>query len=62
MVFCATRKAAAKTAKLLANWWATMGPGDRYWEAPGAQVVVTDTELRGSSSYDFISCLTKANH
>ncbi|KAK4502972.1 hypothetical protein PRZ48_006399 [Zasmidium cellare] len=46
MVFCATRKACAETAKLLANWWSTKGPRDRYWPAPRQRVVVGDQQLR----------------
>ena len=48
MVFCFTRSSCVETAKLLANWWATKGPRDRYWEAPTKRVLVEDKELRGS--------------
>ena len=48
MVFCFTRSSCVETAKLLANWWATKGPKDRYWEAPRKRVVVEDKELRGT--------------
>lgn len=47
MVFCFTRKSCSDTAKLLANWWATKGPRDRYWPAPRQRVVVTDPQLKG---------------
>ena len=46
MVFCCTRKSAQDTAHALANWWATKGPEDRYWEAARRQVEVLDQELR----------------
>ena len=49
MVFCFTRNSCVETAKLLANWWATRGPKDRYWEAPRKRVAVEDKELRGMS-------------
>jgi ATP-dependent DNA helicase HFM1/MER3 len=48
MVFCFTRASCVATAKLLANWWATKGPRDRYWEAPTNRIVVEDKELRGA--------------
>ena len=47
MVFCFTRNACVDTAKLLANWWATKGSKDRYWEAPRKRVVVEEKELKG---------------
>jgi ATP-dependent DNA helicase HFM1/MER3 len=47
MVFCFTRSSCVETAKLLASWWATKGPLDRYWEAPRKRVVVEDKDLRG---------------
>jgi ATP-dependent DNA helicase HFM1/MER3 len=47
MVFCFTRNSCVDTAKLLANWWATKGPRDRYWEAPTKRVVVEEKELKG---------------
>jgi ATP-dependent DNA helicase HFM1/MER3 len=57
MIFCATRKAASTTAKLLGNWWAIKSPGERYWEAPRTRTVVTDPELRGLPHfYAGISC------
>jgi ATP-dependent DNA helicase HFM1/MER3 len=48
MVFCFTRNSCVETAKLLANWWATKGPRDRYWEAPRKRIVVEDKDLRGT--------------
>ncbi|KAK5149095.1 hypothetical protein LTR04_000090, partial [Oleoguttula sp. CCFEE 6159] len=50
MVFCSTRTSCVSTAKLLANWWATKGPRDRYWEAPRMQIQVNDVELRNTIS------------
>lgn len=47
MVFCFTRNTCVDTAKLLANWWATKGSKDRYWEAPRKRVVVEEKELKG---------------
>lgn len=47
MVFCITRNSCVSTAKFLANWWASKGPRDRYWEAPKDRSVFEDTDLRG---------------
>ncbi|KAK0898882.1 ATP-dependent DNA helicase MER3 [Friedmanniomyces endolithicus] len=47
MVFCFTRNSCVETAKLLANWWATKGPKDRFWSAPRQQIVVGEKDLRG---------------
>lgn len=47
MVFCFTRNSCVDTAKLLANWWASKGPRDRYWESPRKRVAVEDKDLRG---------------
>ncbi|KAM0716552.1 hypothetical protein Q7P37_007997 [Cladosporium fusiforme] len=46
MVFCFTRSSTVETAKMLANWWATKGPSDRFWESPRSRVVVEDKDLR----------------
>ncbi|TKA69582.1 hypothetical protein B0A49_04499 [Cryomyces minteri] len=48
MIFCSTRTSCVSTAKLLANWWATKGPSDRYWEAPRMHIQVNDVELRNT--------------
>jgi len=50
MVFCFTRASCVETAKLLANWWATKGPRERYWESPRKRIVVGDKDLRGESA------------
>jgi len=47
MVFCFTRNACVETAKMLATWWSTKSPKDRYWEAPLRHLVAGDKELRG---------------
>jgi ATP-dependent DNA helicase HFM1/MER3 len=47
MVFCFTRSSCVETAKLLASWWATKGPRDRYWAAPTKRIAMEDKELRG---------------
>ena len=47
MVFCFTRASCLQTAKLLANWWATKGPKERYWGAPRKHAEVAEKELRG---------------
>ena len=46
MVFCFTRSACVETAKLLANWWDTKGPRERYWSSSCKQVVVAEKDLR----------------
>lgn len=48
MVFCFTRSSCVETAKLLAKWWTTSSPKDRYWSAPRQYVVVCDKDLRGT--------------
>lgn len=50
MVFCFTRNACVETAKLLANWWATKGPRERYWSSPRKRIVVADKDLKGKPS------------
>ena len=57
MVFCFTRSSCVETAKLLANWWATKGPRDRYWEDPTKRITVEDKELRGSYVLPHITIL-----
>jgi len=47
MVFCSTRNACVQVAKLLANWWSTKGPRDRFWEAPRKRLVVENKVLKG---------------
>jgi len=46
MVFCCTRKIAISTAKVLANWWATRNPRDRFWEEPNRLMHFEDGDLR----------------
>ncbi|KAK5723529.1 ATP-dependent DNA helicase MER3 [Elasticomyces elasticus] len=50
MVFCFTRSSCVDTAKLLANWWSTKGPKDRYWSAPRQRIVVGEKDLRETIS------------
>ncbi|KAF2488471.1 P-loop containing nucleoside triphosphate hydrolase protein [Lophium mytilinum] len=50
MVFCPTRNSTVATAKLLANWWATKGPRDRYWEAPKRRISFADNDLQTCAS------------
>jgi ATP-dependent DNA helicase HFM1/MER3 len=50
MVFCFTRNSCVETAKLLANWWSTKGPKERYWTSPRKRLVVAEKDLRGGSS------------
>ncbi|KAK0247544.1 ATP-dependent DNA helicase MER3 [Friedmanniomyces endolithicus] len=50
MVFCFTRNSCVDTAKLLATWWATKGPRDRFWTAPRQQIVVGEKDLRETLS------------
>jgi ATP-dependent DNA helicase HFM1/MER3 len=45
MVFCFTRKSCESTARVLAQWWASKGPKDRYWQAPQRQIVVENKDL-----------------
>lgn len=47
MVFCFTRNSCVSTSRFLANWWASKGPRDRYWEAPKDHVRFEDKDLRG---------------
>lgn len=47
MVFCFTRNSCVETAKILASWWATNGPRDRYWSPPRSRVPVGDKDLKG---------------
>ncbi|KAK3113699.1 ATP-dependent DNA helicase MER3 [Teratosphaeriaceae sp. CCFEE 6253] len=50
MVFCFTRSSCVETAKLLASWWMTKGPEDRYWSAPRTRVAVGEKDLRETIS------------
>jgi ATP-dependent DNA helicase HFM1/MER3 len=34
MIFCCTKNGCESTAKILADWWTSRGPRDRYWNAP----------------------------
>jgi ATP-dependent DNA helicase HFM1/MER3 len=49
MVFCVTRKACEQTAQLLANWWSTKAPKERYWEGSRKPVAVGDKVLKGTT-------------
>lgn len=57
MVFCATRKAASKTASVLANLWTVTAPQDRLWSGPKQCIKVTDHELQGIA-YAMYVCQT----
>lgn len=48
LVFCATRKSTAHTAKLLARWWSSRPPKDRFWIAPSRSVPILDKDLRAT--------------
>ena len=50
MVFCITRKSAVKTAKLLANVWASERSRNRCWEGPTQRLNVQDCELKTTLS------------
>lgn len=52
MVFCMTRKMSVNTSKLLAKWWSSQAPRNRYWPAPRGHSAVADEELRGKCLYD----------
>ena len=56
MVFCFTRPSCVATAKLLANWWSTKGPSDRYWTAPRKKLVVSDKDLGGKFLFRLPFC------
>lgn len=47
MVFCFTRSSCVDTAKLLASWWATKGPRERYWSSPRNRITVGEKDLQG---------------
>jgi ATP-dependent DNA helicase HFM1/MER3 len=34
MIFCCTKNGCESTAKILADWWTSKSPRDRYWNAP----------------------------
>ena len=46
LVFCATRKSAFETAKLLASWWSSRSSKDRVWKAPSRSVPLLNKDLR----------------
>ena len=46
MIFCATRKSCATTARLLANWWGSRSGRDRLWNSPSQALNTQDKELR----------------
>ncbi|KAI9741343.1 MAG: Sec63 [Cirrosporium novae-zelandiae] len=48
MIFCCTRNSCISTAKLLANFWASARPQDRCWNAPGGQMIIENSDLRGT--------------
>ncbi|PPJ50360.1 hypothetical protein CBER1_05924 [Cercospora berteroae] len=50
MVFCMTRKSCVTTAQLLAKWWSSKGPRDRYWTAPRSRIVVADKDLKETTA------------
>jgi ATP-dependent DNA helicase HFM1/MER3 len=50
MVFCFTRASCVETAKMLANWFDTKDPRERFWSAPRKRVVVGEKDLRGKVS------------
>ncbi|KAK5174023.1 ATP-dependent DNA helicase MER3 [Saxophila tyrrhenica] len=50
MVFCFTRAACGETAKMLASWWSTNSPKDRYWSSPRKRIVVGDKDLQDTIS------------
>ncbi|KAI7191105.1 P-loop containing nucleoside triphosphate hydrolase protein [Hortaea werneckii] len=50
MVFCFTRAACVETAKVLATWWSSNGPKDRFWSAPRQKITVSDKDLLGTIS------------
>ena len=56
MVFCFTRSACVETAKVLANWWMSKGPRERFWGSPRKVVKVEDKDLRGRSSGKNYQC------
>ncbi|KAF2853126.1 hypothetical protein T440DRAFT_444900 [Plenodomus tracheiphilus IPT5] len=46
MVFCATRKSTANTAKLIANWWQSTPNRSRFWDPPQRSPNMSNKELR----------------
>lgn len=46
MIFCATRKSCAVTARLLAQWWNSKSGQDRFWCAPTQAIHTKDQNLR----------------
>ncbi|WPB04663.1 uncharacterized protein RHO25_009309 [Cercospora beticola] len=50
MVFCMTRKSCVTTAQLLAKWWSSKGPRDRYWTASRSRIVVADKDLKETTA------------
>ncbi|RDI80773.1 hypothetical protein Vi05172_g9233 [Venturia inaequalis] len=50
MVFCATRKSVEATAQMLAAWWSTKSPKERYWDGSRKYVAVEDRLLKGCIS------------
>lgn len=50
MVFCATRKSTANTARLIADWWGSVNGRKRLWNPPTQALQMQDKELRDLSS------------
>jgi ATP-dependent DNA helicase HFM1/MER3 len=46
MVFCATRNSTVNTARLIANWWASLPGRDRMWSPPSKPPPLLNKELR----------------
>ncbi|KAH6633045.1 nucleotide-sugar transporter-domain-containing protein [Boeremia exigua] len=46
MIFCATRKSCAATARLIKNWWVTRSGPDRLWDTPSQALQIKDKDLR----------------
>ncbi|KAF2744673.1 hypothetical protein M011DRAFT_528247 [Sporormia fimetaria CBS 119925] len=46
MVFCMTRNSCVSTAKILADWWASSQPQQRYWREPSKTLGLQNADLR----------------
>lgn len=46
IIFCATRKSCATTARFIANWWGLRSEQERLWSPPSEAVRVHDKDLR----------------
>ncbi|OAP54666.1 hypothetical protein AYL99_11114 [Fonsecaea erecta] len=49
MVFCSTRRAAATTAKMLADMWSTSRPLERLWRGPEKPLSLTSSDLKATA-------------